>query len=89
MKVAFDAKLEANSALLEQVVHDGGRVKHTCSVKENLNKLAEARRVVVFERLCIAEGFQKWVGVEYLLFYRQVLLPLILLSFRLTRLLVE
>ena len=64
-------------------------MKHACGVKVYLDKLAEARRVVVLERLCITECFQEWVGVEHLLFYCQILVALILLSLGLTGFLVE
>ena len=73
MKVALYSELEADSALFEQVVHDRGRVKHTCWVKVHLDKFAEARRVVIFERLCVAKRFQERVRVKDLLLNGRVL----------------
>ena len=64
-------------------------MKHACSIKVYLDKLAEARRVVVLERLCITECFQERVGVEHLLFNCEILVALILLRLGLTGFLVE
>lgn len=67
MKVTLDAELEADTTLLQQVVHDGCRVEHALSIEVNLYKLSETRRIVVLERLRIAKGFKKGVRVQDLL----------------------
>ena len=41
MEVPFNAVLEADSGLLQQIVDYRGRVEHPCRVEVHLNELAE------------------------------------------------
>ena len=61
VEVALNAMLEDNTRLLQEIVHNRGRVKISCHVKIHLDELSETRRVVVLESLGITEGFQQWI----------------------------
>lgn len=70
VKVPLSTVLEADSRLLQKVVDDGGRVKHSSCVEVDLNEFSETRRVIVFESFRVTEGLEKRVGVKDLLFNR-------------------
>ena len=67
MEVPLNSILETYAGFLEQIVDNRRRVEHARGREVDLDKFAEAGRVVVLERLRVAERFQQGVRVENLL----------------------
>ena len=63
--VALPLVLRHNARLFEQVVAHGAAADGVVGGKQDLDELADARRVLVAHRLGVAEGFQDWVLLYY------------------------